>query len=81
KQVDRYTRRHGHEEINVSEKKPLHESQGEKGKRGFEDAVQTLNGFMSFVRRQRGDFQEFGDKKISESQMDYDVTLFEEESE
>lgn len=43
-------------------------------------AEQTLNGFMSYVRRQRAGTQEYGDKKIGESQTDYDVTLFEEES-
>ena len=42
---------------------------------------QALNGFMSYVRRQRAGVQEYGDKKIGESQTDYDVTLFEEESE
>jgi len=36
---------------------------------------------MSYVRRQRAGVQEYGDKKIGESQTDYDVTLFEEESE
>src|SRR5215216_6844423 len=41
---------------------------------------QALNGFMSYVRRQRAGVQEYGDKKIGESQTDYDVTLFEEES-
>jgi four helix bundle protein len=41
----------------------------------------TLNGFMSHVRRQRAGSKEFGDKRIGESQMDYDVTALEEESE
>jgi four helix bundle protein len=41
---------------------------------------QTLNGFMSYVRRQRAGSKEFGDKRIGENSKDYDVTLFEEES-
>lgn len=44
-------------------------------------AEQALNGFMSYVRRQRDGVQEYGDKRIGESQTDYDVTLFGEESE
>ncbi len=44
-------------------------------------AEQALNRFMSYVRCQRAGSQEYGDKKIGESQMDYDVTSFEEESE
>jgi four helix bundle protein len=44
-------------------------------------AEQALNGFMSYVRRQRAGVQEYGDKRIGESQTDYDVTLFGEESE
>ena len=35
-------------------------------------AEQALNGFMSYVRRQRAGSQEFGDKKIHEDQADYD---------
>jgi four helix bundle protein len=42
---------------------------------------QTLSGFMSYVRRRRSGSQEYGDKKVGESKLDYDVTLFEEESE
>ena len=42
---------------------------------------QALNGFMSYVRRQRAGSQDYGSKKIAESQTDYDVTVFEEESE
>lgn len=42
---------------------------------------QTLNGYMSYVRRQRAGSQEYGDRKIGEGPIDYDVTLFEEESE
>ena len=45
------------------------------------EAEQALNGFMSYVRRQRAGAQEFGNKKVGESPADYDVTLFEEESE
>lgn len=41
---------------------------------------QVLNGFMSYVRRQRAGSKEYGDKKIGEKQTDYDVTLFDEES-
>ena len=43
-------------------------------------AEQALNGFMSYVRRQRAGAQEYGQKRIGESQTDYDVTIFEEES-
>jgi hypothetical protein len=42
---------------------------------------QALNGFMSYVHWQRAGAQEYGDKKVSESQKDYDVTSFEEENE
>lgn len=42
---------------------------------------QTLNGFMSYVRRQRAGAQEFGNKRISEDSAEYDVTSFGEESE
>jgi four helix bundle protein len=38
-------------------------------------AEQTLNGFMSYIRRQRAGAQEYGDKKISEDQADYDLNL------
>ena len=44
-------------------------------------AEQALYGFMSYLRRQRAGVQEYGDKRIGESQTDYDVTLFGEESE
>jgi four helix bundle protein len=43
-------------------------------------AEQTLNGFMSYVRRQRAGSQEYGDKKMGESQMDYDIELFDDEN-
>jgi hypothetical protein len=36
---------------------------------------------MSYVRRQRAGSQEYVDKEVNESQPDYDVTVFEEESE
>ncbi len=39
---------------------------------------QTLNGFMAYVRRQRGGSQEYGDKAIHEDQANYDVTQDEE---
>lgn len=42
---------------------------------------QALNGFMSYVRRQRAGAQEFGDKRIGETQTNYAVTFFEEENE
>jgi len=41
---------------------------------------QALNGFMSFVRRQRAGNQDYGDKRIREEQVDYDVSSLEEES-
>ncbi len=41
-------------------------------------AEQSLNGFMSYVRRQRAGAQEYGDKKIREDQVDYEVNLDEE---
>ena len=75
--------------MDVSEKKALYKSPGEKGKRGFEDleyyqlireAEQALKGFMSYARRQRAGAQEFGNKKVGESPAYYDVTLFEAES-
>jgi four helix bundle protein len=44
-------------------------------------AEQALNGFMSYVRRQRAGSQEYGDKKVGEGETDYDVTLSEEENE
>jgi hypothetical protein len=36
---------------------------------------------MSYIRRQRSGSQEYGDKKVGESQTDYDAKLFEEETE
>lgn len=41
-------------------------------------AEQSLNGFMSYVRRQRAGAQEYGDKKIREDKVDYEVNLDEE---
>ena len=41
---------------------------------------QALNGFMAYVRRQRSGTQEYGDKKVREDQIDYDVSSLEEES-
>jgi hypothetical protein len=123
----------------VSENKPLYESPGERGKRGFEDlecyklALEAMaridafskslpidekydlyaqirraskgvtaniaeaygryhyldslhyysiarNGFMAYVRRQRAGSQDFGNKRISEGQTDYDVSSLDEES-
>ncbi len=34
---------------------------------------QVLNGFMSYVRRQKAGSQEYGDKKIREEQADYEI--------
>jgi four helix bundle protein len=42
---------------------------------------QALNGFMSYVRRQRAGSKEYGDRKIGEDKMDYDAAFFEEETE
>jgi len=44
-------------------------------------AEQALNGFMSYVRRQRAGSQEYGDKKIREDQAGYDVTSLEDDNE
>jgi four helix bundle protein len=41
---------------------------------------QALNGFVSYVRRQRAGSQEYSDKKIGESEINYYTTLFDEES-
>ena len=41
-------------------------------------AEQALNGFMTYVRRQRVGSQEYGDKKIHEAQAHYDMPLDEE---
>jgi four helix bundle protein len=38
---------------------------------------QALNGFMSYIRRQRAGSQEYGDKKLHEDQADYEVTSYE----
>ena len=43
-------------------------------------AEQSLNGFMSYVRRQRAGSQEYGDKKVSEDQADYSPFLFDDEN-
>jgi four helix bundle protein len=42
-------------------------------------AEQALNGFMSYIRQRAGS-QEYGNKRMGENQGDYDVTLFDEES-
>lgn len=36
-------------------------------------AEQALNGFMSFVRRQRAGVREYGDKSVHEDQVDYGI--------
>jgi len=41
---------------------------------------QALNGFMSYICRQRAGSQDYGDKKIHDDQVDYDVSSLEEES-
>lgn len=41
---------------------------------------QALNGFMSYVRRQRAGAQDYGDKRMGEVQIDYDVSSLDEES-
>lgn len=38
-------------------------------------AEQTLNGYMSYVRRQRAGSQEFGDKAVHEDQVDYTFSV------
>jgi four helix bundle protein len=43
-------------------------------------AEQGLNGFIAYVRRQRAGSQDYGDKRVSEDQIDYDVSSFEEQS-
>lgn len=40
-------------------------------------AEQALNGFMSYVRRQRAGVQEYGDRTIHENQADHELTLHE----
>ena len=39
---------------------------------------QSLNGFMSYARRQRAGSQEYGDKRLHEDQADYVVNVEEE---
>lgn len=41
---------------------------------------QTLNGYMSYVRRQRAGSQEFGDKAIHEDQAEYDLSQDEDDT-
>lgn len=41
---------------------------------------QGLNGFMAYVRRQRTGTQDYGDKRMSENQIDYDASSLDEES-
>ena len=43
-------------------------------------AEQALSGFMSYVRRQRAGYQDYGDKRIREDQIDYHVSSLEEEN-
>ena len=41
--------------------------------------AEALNGFMSYVRRQRAGSQEYGDKRLHEDQADYEILLGEED--
>jgi hypothetical protein len=71
-------------EMRVSEKKSLYESTGEKGKRGFENlecyqkVEQSLRVFMAYVHRQPAVSQDFGNQRMSEEPIDYDVSSLEE---
>ena len=42
---------------------------------------QTLNGYMTYVRRQRAGSQEYGDKKLREDSVEYEIVPFEEKDE
>lgn len=42
-------------------------------------AEQSLNGFLSYIRRQRAGAQEYGDRKIHEDQANYDAISFDGE--
>lgn len=42
-------------------------------------AEQALNGFMSYVRRQRAGSQEYGDKAVHEDRAAYDVIAYKED--
>ena len=44
-------------------------------------AEQALNGFITYVRRQRAGSQEYGDKAVHEDQASYDITSFEKSNE
>ena len=43
-------------------------------------AEQTLNGYMTCVRRQRAGAQEYGDKKLREDAIEYEVEAIEEDT-
>ena len=45
------------------------------------EAEQALNGFMSYIRRQRSGSQEFGDKSVHEDQADYHLVQDETDDE
>jgi four helix bundle protein len=66
--------------INAHVLKYINEPDFESLYKLIREAEQVLNGFMSYVRRQRAGAQEFGNKQVGESPADYDATLFEEES-
>jgi four helix bundle protein len=40
---------------------------------------QTLNGYMSYIRRQRAGSQEYGDKKVHDDKVEYTPSLLEKE--
>jgi four helix bundle protein len=40
---------------------------------------QTLNGYMTYVRRQRAGAQESGDRKVRDDSVDYEVDSFEQD--
>lgn len=44
-------------------------------------AEQALNGFITYVRRQRAGSQEYGDKAVHEDQASYDITSYEKSNE
>jgi len=44
-------------------------------------AEQALNGFMTYVRRQRAGSQEYGDKPVHEDRASYDLTSYEKSNE
>lgn len=41
-------------------------------------AEQTLNGYMTYVRRQRAGAQEYGDRKVKEEGVEYEIDEFDD---